>query len=219
MQPKFNLPTPSVSGIFRSWDKGSGREGLILISIRLALRITEALIRLCRRPLRFVLEEQVLSEEAFHTALAEVEATINARPLVSITDDPEDLRALCPADLLVVRPTVPLPPGVFTERDGLHRKWRQVQWIADVFWKRFLTEYVPLLQKRTKWLKPRHNLQVGDLVLLHEDNVPRSAWPLGRISNIRSSPDDLVRSVTVKTANGSYRRPVQKVVLLEAAAE
>jgi len=100
------------------------------------------------------------------------EAIMNSRPLAPISDDPHDLRALSPSNLLLVRPAVPLPPGVFTEKDLLRRKWRQVQHLADNFWKRFLQEYLPLLQKRQKWLRPQPNVRQGDFVLIHEENVP-----------------------------------------------
>ena len=66
--------------------------------------VFESLIRITRRPLTLALEEQRLTDETLLTTLAEVEAVINSRPLTPVSDDPDDLRALTPADLLVVRP-------------------------------------------------------------------------------------------------------------------
>ena len=41
-----------------------------------------------------------------------------------------------------------------------------------------------------------------------DDRVPRSSWPLGRITRVRkSSTDEHVRSVTVKTSTSLYDHP------------
>ena len=90
------------------------------------------------------------------------------------------------------------PPGVFVQ-DLYWRRWWPVQYMADVFWKRWLAEYLPCLRERQKWLTPKVNINVGDLVLLLHENFPRSHWPLGLIISTYPSPDDIVRSVQVKT--------------------
>lgn len=179
--------------------------------------VFESLIRLCRRPISLALDEQRLTEEAFITVLAEVERLINSRPLVPLSDDPDDLSALTPADLLLFRSGTPLPPGLFSEGDRLRHRWRQVQALTHLFWRKFVLDYLPLLIKRQKWLRPKRNLHPGDLVLLREDNVPRGHWPMARIINVRTSSDDLVRSVTLKTRQGQYNRPIHRVILLEAS--
>ena len=87
--------------------------------------------------------------------------------------------------------------------------------MADVFWKRWLTEYLPTLQQRQRWLRTKRNLKVGDLVLLKHDNTVRLRWPLGLIVNTYQGSDGLVRSVQVKTQSGVKDRPVDKICLLE----
>ena len=44
--------------------------------------------------------------------------------------------------------------------------WKQAQYLADIFWKRWILWYLPTLQVKQKWLRPRPNLAVGDLVLV-----------------------------------------------------
>ena len=53
------------------------------------------------------------------------------------------------------------------------------------------------------------------LVLLVNDNTPRGHWNLGRVLETYSGPDGLVRIVKVKTKDGVYVRPIQKLCLLE----
>ena len=61
------------------------------------------------------------------------------------------------------------------------------------------------------------NFAVNDIVLVVDDRVPRSPWPLGRITSVlKNSMDGHVRSVTAKTRTSLYERPVDKIVLLES---
>ena len=77
--------------------------------------------------------------------MCEAEKIMNDRPLTS--SDDQNIRALTPAMLLTGRNNQSsLPPGVFEARETLtRRRWRQVQYLADVFWKRWLREYLPTL--------------------------------------------------------------------------
>ena len=79
-----------------------------------------------------------------------------------------------------------------------------------------MKEYILSLQERQKWQRPRRNADVGDLVLLVDDCLPRSHWRMGRVKVMFPSKDGLVRSVEVKTgASSSLVRPIQKLCLLE----
>ena len=98
----------------------------------------------------------------------------------------------------------------------LRKKWRQTQILADHFWRRWLKEYVPALQERQKWHRPPRSVQVGDLVLVVDQNLPRGKWHLGRIVRVIHGKDGLVGTVEVKTrSSSSLLRPIQKLCLLE----
>jgi len=79
--------------------------------------------------------------------------------------------------------------------------------------------YVPSLQERSKWTQPQRNIQVNDLVLVADDNVPRYKWPLGKVTEVYVGPDGLVRSVQVRCKDSSLKRPITKICLLEATEE
>ena len=103
-----------------------------------------------------------------------------------------------------------LPNDVFRGR------WGFVQYLAGIFWRRWTREYLTELQKRSKWLIRRKNLSIVELVMLLDENTPRSLWPLGLVIVVSIGRDGLVRSVRLKTRSNELVRPITKVVFLEA---
>ena len=153
-----------------------------------------------------------------YTVFTEAERIANSRPLTRNPVNVNDDEPLTPNHFLNVRPAMNLPPEIISENDRYSRKkWRQAQLLANHYWKRWLREYLPSLQERRKWNQPQRNVQVNDLVLTADDNVPRNTWPMGRIVDVFPGNDGLVRTVDVRAKNSVYRRPVAKICLLEAA--
>ena len=154
-----------------------------------------------------------------HSGRQHVESILNSCPLTVFSDDPRDPEPLTPNHLLLLKSDSPMPPGVF-QRDDLfsRRRWRQIQYLTDTFWKRWVSEYLPLylplLQSRQKWLHPRRNLTVGDVVLVAAGNTNRNYWPLGRIQQVFPDKKGFVRKVRVKVKSAVLERPVDKLVLL-----
>lgn len=148
--------------------------------------VWERLIRSVRKVLHGLLQAcpRNLDDEVLMTMFCEVESILNNRPITKLSDDPSDAEALTPDHLLLLRPGPQLPPSLSQERDQYAtRRWKQVQFIADSFWRRWSREYLVLLQERQKWVKPKENVSVGDIVLLM-DSTPRSSWALGRITDV-----------------------------------
>ncbi|XP_077870214.1 uncharacterized protein LOC144363269, partial [Saccoglossus kowalevskii] len=103
--------------------------------------IWEREIRTVRKILFSLFKEQTvrLDDEALATLLCEVESILNGRPISLVSEDPNDLRAITPNHLLLLQSNSTLPPGVFEEHDNYsRRRWRQVQYLANIFWKRWL---------------------------------------------------------------------------------
>ena len=153
--------------------------------------------------------------------MCQVESIVNSRPLTKVSDNVHDLDPLTQNHLLLFRYSQSFPPRIFAKEDIYSRhRWRQVEYLSDVFWHRWVKEYLPTLQERQKWFRPCRNFQVGDIVLLTDEKSPRGLWPLARITSIKSNQrDHLVRGVTLKTKSSTHERPIDKIVLLEGAAE
>jgi len=182
--------------------------------------VWERQIRTVRKVLSALLKEQVLDDESLNTVMCQAECIVNSRPLTAVSDDVSDLEALTPNHLLTLKHEPVLPPGIFVSQDSYsRRRWRQVQYMADIFWKRWTREYLPLLQRRSKWVTQARDFRPGDVVLLVEDS-PRNCWPLARILAVHRSDDGHVRSVTLKSRDtSSIVRPISKICLLESTAE
>ena len=82
-----------------------------------------------------------------------------------------------------------------------------------------MSNFAHNLQPRSKWFKTRENVETGDIVLLIDKNVARSQWCMGVILDTYPGIDGLVRSVKVKTATGTYDRPISKLCLLLSKKE
>ncbi|CAI2734059.1 unnamed protein product [Schistosoma spindalis] len=178
--------------------------------------VWERMIRSIRRLLLLITREQTLTDEALGTYLVEVERILNDRPLTPVIQDANDKLALSPNTLLLLREC----DGIVDEgsvRDKYDKRSKQVNYLANVFWKRWLREYLPSLQKRQKWFAEHHNFQKGDVVIVTSDISTRGNWPLGVVEGCEIDNDEKVRTVTVRTNNGLVRRDIRKVCLLEGS--
>nr|XP_027215206.1 uncharacterized protein LOC113808087 [Penaeus vannamei] len=156
-----------------------------------------------------VWERQIRSNRLF----CEVEAIINSRPLTRVMDDPDCLQLLTQSMLLNLNDS-PGPVMNTDERDlYARRRWKQVQYLADLFWKRWSKEYL-LLQERQKWNIKWRDVKKGDIVLALDKRLPRGTWPIARVMEVMCDSDGHVRSAKLKTVNGEYIRPIINIRLL-----
>ena len=194
--------------------------------------VWERQIRSVRNVLATLLYKQgtQLDDESLRTFLCESAAIVNSRPLtVDNVNDPASAAPLTPNHLLTFKSKVVLqPPGNFQSTCLYSRKrWRRTQYLVNEFWGRWRVEFLQNLQSRQKWLKVKRNMQVGDIVLLKDDNQPRNCWRLGRVVETCEDTDGLIRKVKLALAEPNLtskgkrndpltvlERPVHKLVLL-----
>ncbi|XP_071094613.1 uncharacterized protein [Haliotis cracherodii] len=125
----------------------------------------ERLIRTVRKVMNALLKtNRPLDDDGLHTLFCEIESIVNGRPITVVSDDHKDAEPLTPNHLLLLRAGPDLPLGSFQAADAYRRRWKHAQFLADIFWKRWTKEYMPSLQLRQKWLLPKRNIMVGDIV-------------------------------------------------------
>ncbi|KAL0850698.1 hypothetical protein ABMA28_006643 [Loxostege sticticalis] len=178
----------------------------------------ERLVRSVKSALKVVLKERAPREPVFYTLLAEAEAIVNSRPLTHVSADPADSEALTPFHFLIGSASTGNHFAKADPNDLFGRTaWRKTLRLADLFWQRWVKEYLPLLIPRRSGGSGSHELTplaVGDLVLIVDGNLPRGSWPRGRIVSLFPGRDNIVRVAEVSTAGGVFRRPCKKLVRL-----
>lgn len=174
----------------------------------------EAAVKSMKYHLKRVTANVKLTFEEYSTVIAQVEACLNSRPLVALPCDGEGIDMLTPGHFLIGRPIESLPDPSFSYRPiSLLRRWHLCQHIVRQFWQRWSQEYLTSLRRYAKWHRPTRNIAVGDIVVLHDNNLIPTSWPLGKVLKTFSGNDGLVRVVELKTQSGTFTRPVHKIAL------
>ena len=71
-----------------------------------------------------------------------------------------------------------------------------------------------------KWHHNRRNVAIGDIVIIHDKDLDRSEWKLGRVVDVIPGKDDIVRRLLIKyKIKGSNEflnvtRSVQRVIVI-----
>ena len=159
----------------------------------------ERLIRSFKDTFYKIVGSRTLQEPTLHTFACEVEAIMNNRPLLHVSSDVTDMEPLTPNHILLGRSQPVVPIGIF-DQDADAYTWKKAQVLADNFWSRFIKEYLPTLQRRTKWTKNSEDLNPGDLVWILEDFTARGIWPVGRVKPVTRGTDNVARSCDLATS-------------------
>ena len=99
----------------------------------------ERLIRSIRETLLGLTTQQEMTEDNLTTFFCEIEKILNDRPLTQISNDPNDQTPLTPSLILLLRGNASKP--ILESENDPKIYHRQAQYLADIFWKRWLKEY------------------------------------------------------------------------------
>ncbi|XP_062713237.1 uncharacterized protein LOC134290188 [Aedes albopictus] len=122
------------------------------------------------------------TDEVLRNSLLEVENIINSRPLTYIPIDDAENEALTPNHFLLGSSGGSKPLVAYDSSPAtLVNNWRTSQIYANIFWRRWLREYLPSISRRTKWHYPTKPIEVGDVVVITDPDLPRNLWPKGRV--------------------------------------
>ncbi|XP_041675720.1 uncharacterized protein LOC121530548 [Drosophila eugracilis] len=151
---------------------------------------------------------------------AKIEACLNSKPLFPITEDPTELLALTPGHFLIGGPLLSTAePEIKCDAMSIINRWQHLKAQHQQFSSRWKEDYLKELHKRNKWLSPSRNLEVDDMVVIRDDNLPSNDWRLGRIVAAIPGADARVRVVDILTSRGTIQRPIHKLVLLPMEAK
>ncbi|XP_055599744.1 uncharacterized protein LOC129748951 isoform X2 [Uranotaenia lowii] len=172
----------------------------------------EAAVKVAKKHLFRQLGNSSLSYEDLSTILAQIEAAMNSRPLVPMSEDPNDLSAITPAHFLIGTSMYSLPDRNLCEVvPNRLTHYQRLQQLYQQFWYHWRREYLQEMQKDLKFRDPNHNLVPGQLVILKDEFQHPVRWSLARISKVFPGKDGLVRVVDLKTSKGVFKRDVTKI--------
>lgn len=178
----------------------------------------ERLVGSVKGLLKRMLGRAALSRDELATCLAVAAATINERPLTTITEDDEDLIPLTPSMFMKGTKMTRFPEAEYITGRDLQVRFKYIKNLQVNLQTRFRKEYLgQLVQKKHE--KRTTDPKVGDIVLVGADNKKRWEWPLGRIVKLNPGKDGEFRSAVVKTSGGILSRPLQRLYPLEVSSE
>ena len=148
-----------------------------------------------------------------NTTFCLVEYALNSRPLTPVSADPSDLGPITPKHFLLGNQATRIPSIVGVDEFDYRKRYARAQSYANAIWARWLKEYVPALNRRSKWqTTAEQHLKVGDLVWIVEESNPRGYYPTARIEELRYGSDSVARSAVLRTSSGSLVSPLVKLV-------
>ncbi|KHJ92975.1 integrase core domain protein [Oesophagostomum dentatum] len=196
----------------------------------------ERLVGLTKKAFHKSIGRKRLSFADMCTAITRIEAIINTRPLTKLnSSDIEDI-PLRPIDFLKGNFQFSLPneqvldvsddpnydPNfIHTEKQAIEA-YEVSETVSNKFWEKWSKEYLYSLRESQKinLRQPRHlsrsNPEVGEIVLIEEELIPRGSWSYGKITQVVVSNDGLVRSAKILLPNRRIiQRPLNKLFPLE----
>ena len=134
-------------------------------------------------------------------------------PITPIRADPCNLNPITPNHFLLGECSSGIPSVVGNNEFDHRKPYARAQSYANPIWSRWIREYVPTLNRRSKWQTPaEQHLKTGDLVWIVEETNPRAYYPTARIVELRYGSDSVPRSAVLRTSTGSLVRPLVKHV-------
>lgn len=175
----------------------------------------EAGVKSTKYHLRRVIGTSTLTYEELSTVLAQVEACLNSRPLSVMSGSPNDPMPLTPGHFLIGEPLITVPDRNYEDFNvGSLKRWQVTQRMLQEFWRKWSQEYLVHLMQRHKWNNKIPEPNIGDIVLVKEDNLPPARWLLGKITERHPGLDKICRVVTLKCNDSFIKRPVSKLCIL-----
>ena len=148
----------------------------------------ERLIGVVKMSIKKVLHLALISLSEMQTLIKEVQAVINDRPITFVSNDVDDPEPLTPSKLLYGYDIFALPHPIidheelddedFNDRVQLSKVLKRRSLLFQHFVQRFKSGYLASLRERHAYQSKKRESQdqvvkVGDVVIIHHDNIPR----------------------------------------------
>jgi len=159
--------------------------------------VTESLIKTVKRAIKVMYSHSVrLSWQEYVTMGYQVADMVNSRPLGIIGEVDDSLSVLTPNSLLLGRNSSD-NPGCWPEGNTIPRL-SEVNRIVGRFWSKWMELCRPALLTEKKWNTDVRNLEVGDVVLVLDNDPVSRQYKLAKVCEVKTGKDGKVRSAQVE---------------------
>ena len=163
----------------------------------------ERMIKSVKRCLKKLLGRAHVDYEQLLTVLAEIQTVINNRPLTFLYDEPGD-EVLTPNHLLYGRKinleNTSTDDNIEADEENITKKAKHIDTLLQHFRNRWRKEYLTELREnqKCKYKNNEHKLiEVGDIVLIHDEKVKRLLWNIAKVDELLKSRDNKIRGAKV----------------------
>ena len=178
----------------------------------------ERLVQSVKRCLKKSIGRARLSYDELSTLLVEIESIINSRPLSYLSS--EDLEEpLTPSHLLTGCRILSLPNVTeavdstdelfVVDSHDLNARVQHLTSVLEDYWIRWREEYLLQLRERYSTVDSvgvARSPVPGEVIIVHDENHPRSFWKLGRVTDIIKGDDGHVRGAVIDiVTNGKHQ--------------
>lgn len=176
--------------------------------------VWERMVKSVKAAMKAIDDGRKLTDEVLLTTLSEAEDMINARPLTYLSQE-SGVEAITPNHFLrgFVK-EADLNVEHFGNTEALRNLYKRSQYLADRMWQRWCKEYLPSINRRTKWHDEQRILKVGDLVFVVEGDQWKN-WIRGVVEDVIRGADGNIRQAMVRTVKGVFRRAVANLAVVE----
>ena len=164
----------------------------------------ERLVRSAKDLLKKSLRNSKLTFEEMQTILCEIELILNNRQLSYGT--PTEFEAcLTPNHLLFghnLNICTTQTTNISCQEFDIVEKSSKINKIVAHFWNRWRKEYVVNLRESHRPLPVKRkgpSLMLNDVVLIHDEKIPKHLWEIGKVQEIYKGCDNQIRGALVRT--------------------
>ncbi|XP_053699197.1 uncharacterized protein LOC128746180 [Sabethes cyaneus] len=156
--------------------------------------VWERMVRSVKEAMRALDNGKKLTDETLATVICEVEEFINTRPLTYMAQGIGEGEALTPNHFVKgsssgISDALKLPVSL---AEALRNSYQRSQYLANEAWGRWLKEYLPSVNRRTKWFDDVRSVKVGDLVYVAEGKPNGSCISSSSSSSNSSSSREII---------------------------
>ncbi|XP_054713683.1 uncharacterized protein LOC129223142 [Uloborus diversus] len=175
------------------------------------------LVRIVNELLKRTPGKSVLNYEELNALICDCELVINSRPLTYVSENPQELIPLTLAMFLIENCSSDVTDIGHVDLQSLKKRKRYRYKLFNDLRQRFRKEYLgQFIQKHNE--RPTREPRFAEIVSIGDDNKKRVFSPLAKIIKLIPGRDKRVRAVRLKTQNGIFVRPVERVYSLEIRA-